>query len=272
MKINKRIFFKLRTIILNLSYCIGTPLGLNKNTLSILCFHSISDNEDRYSVDYVTFKKIIDRIAHKANFMSIEDAISILNRKEMKKPVVVLTIDDGYADVIKILPLVKKYNIPVTIFTLSNPNNANREELRHQGKLLTIKQLKFLHSQGWTVGCHSATHVDFSNLTRARLRKEIVDSKKELEKQLGMHIDYFAYPKGIFNDAIVKTVEKAGYKAAFAVLPSCVNKKSDRWSLPRVVVDATHSIADFPAVYSPTTFFIRRLITPLRIWNIFLST
>lgn len=268
----KHIFFTLRTIILNLTYNIGKMINLNKNTLSILCFHSISNNANRYSIDHDTFTKLIAKIAQKADFINISDAISILKGVEIKKPSVVLTIDDGYADVLGILPTVKKYNIPVTVFALSNPQNVNRQELKHHGKLLTREELKYLQSQGWTIGCHSATHADFSNLSESKIKKEIIDSKKKLEKQLGTTVDYFAYPKGIFNDVIIKAVKNAGYKAAFAVLPSCVNKASNKWYLPRVVIDATHSIADFPAVYSQTAFFIRRIIAPFRLWDIFLST
>lgn len=247
-------------------------INLNKNTLSILCFHSISNNADRYSIDRDTFTKVIAKIAQKADFINISDAISMLKGIEIKKPAVVLTIDDGHTDVLGILPTVKKYNIPVTVFALSNPQNVSRQELEHHGKLLTREQLKYLQSQGWTIGCHSATHADFSNLSESQIKKEIIDSKKELEKQLGITVDYFAYPKGVFNDEIIKAVEKAGYKAAFAILPSCIDMTSSKWSLPRVVIDATHSIADIPAVYSQTTFFIRRIIAPFRIWNILFST
>lgn len=265
----KHIFFTLRTIILNLTYNIGKMINLNKNTLSILCFHSISNNADRYSIDRDTFTKVIAKIAQNASFVSTSDAINMLKGVEVKKTTVVLTIDDGYTDVLGILPTVKKYNIPVTVFALSSPQNANRQELEHDGKLLTWKQLKYLRSQGWTIGCHCATHADFSNLSKSQIKKEIIDSKKKLEKQLGTSVDYFAYPKGIFNDEIIKAVKNAGYKAAFAVSPNCVNKASNKWYLPRVVIDATHSIADFPAVYSQTTFFIRRIIAPFRLWDIF---
>lgn len=268
----KQIFFTLRTIILNLTYSVGKMFNLNKDTLSILCFHSISDHADRYSIDRDTFTKLIAKIAQNASFISISDAINMLEGAKIKKPAVVLTIDDGYADVLKILPVVKKYEIPVTVFVLSRPQNANRKELEHYGKLLTSKQLKYLQAQGWTIGCHSATHADFSNLSKSQIKKEIVDSKKELENKLGATIDYFAYPKGVFNNEIIKAVKNAGYKAAFAVSPNCVNSVSNKWYLPRVIIDATHSIAEFPAVYSQTTLFIRRIITPLRIWNIFLST
>jgi len=48
---------------------------------------------------------------------------------------------------------------------------------------------------------------------------------KELEKNLGFRIDYFAYPKGIYNKKIIDAVKKAGYKGAFAVKEGSLSRK-----------------------------------------------
>lgn len=237
-------------------YTLDSYFGLNKNKITILCYHSISKKRDKYSVDLHLFKKEIEKILRYSKFVSIKDAVE---EKAIGQSVV-LTVDDGYEDVMKILPITQKYKIPVTLFVLSDPKNANRYELSHNGKLLNTKQIKYLISKGWIIGSHSATHANFNKLTAREMEKEIVKSKKVLEQKLGARINYFSYPKGVCDKKIVQAVKKAGYKAAFSVAPSHINEKSDLLALPRVVIDSTYCVSDFPALYSSSTFRLRRLM------------
>ena len=236
---------------------------LDKKTISILCYHSISNDKSIYSVGKKEFEQQMEKIARHAKFVSLSEILEFVEGKEINGPLVSITIDDGYADAVEILPIVKKYNIPVTLFVLSNPQNADRYELDNKQKLLNWEQIKYLHSQGWEIGSHSATHTDFKTLTDEEIEKEVIDSKKTLEKKLGFKINYFAYPKGIYNSKIIEAVKKAGYKGSFAVSPGCISKSSDKWSLPRTIVDKSHSDLDFPAAYSVTTFSARVLFNKL---------
>ena len=49
------------------------------------------------------------------------------------------------------------------------------------------------------------------------MRKEIVDSKKILEKQLGIKVNCLAYPYGNYSQKVRELVKDAGYEAAFTV-------------------------------------------------------
>lgn len=232
--------------------------------LSILCYHGIEEGGNFYSVILREFEKQIEKIRKTARFVNANDALRVLDGIKIKEPSVVLTIDDGYTNVMKILPITQKYKIPVAIFVLSDTKNTNRDELDHNGRLLRFREIKYLHSKGWTIGCHSATHADFNKINKKQLEHEVISSKKTLEENLGFRIDYFAYPKGVFNKQIIGAVKKAGYKAAFAVGPGCIVPASDKWVLPRTIVDSTHTALDFPAVYSQTTFLIRKIVDRLR--------
>lgn len=264
-------FFSLRRDLFNLFYKMGNFVGLNKNVVSILCYHSFSNNPDRYSINLETFARQMQKIAHYASFVSLDDIVESLKGKKLKTPAIALTIDDGFTDVTKILPVTKKYRIPVTLFVLAETKNADREQLQNKHKLLNSQELKHLISQGWTIGCHSATHTDFYSLNKNGFKREVIDAKRMLEKNLGVQVKYFSYPKGVFDEEVVRAVQQAGYEAAFVVSPNCVNRGSNKWLLPRVVVDKTHAIGEFPALYSETTFFLRRITQPLKLWNIFLQ-
>lgn len=260
------LLFAKRNILASL-YQAGRIIGLNKNFVSILCYHGISENSERHSIRKEIFENQIVKISKYVRFISMEEAISLLGGAKVKGRNIVLTFDDGFANLMEIAPLINKYNIKPAVFVLSDPEHADRAELNNQEKLLTIEEIKILRESGWTIGCHSATHANFSSLNREEIKKQIIDSKSRLEGNLGFKIDFFAYPKGIFSYNIINIVKEGGYKAAFSTLPGCVMKKSNRWILPRTVIDNSHHIDDFPAVYSPTNFFIRKITNRFKIWE-----
>jgi hypothetical protein len=50
-------------------------------------------------------------------------------------------------------------------------------------------------------------------------RWQIGESKKKLEEILGMTVDLFAFPYGIYNENLVKLVQQSGYRHAFTCVP-----------------------------------------------------
>ena len=68
-----------------------------------------------------------------------------------------------------------------------------------------------------TIGAHTVNHFNLSKLSQKDLRSEILESKIELEKQLGQPINHFAYPYGKSHHASVREFECAnnlGFKTA----------------------------------------------------------
>jgi hypothetical protein len=69
-----------------------------------------------------------------------------------------------------------------------------------------------------TIASHSMTHPDdLTNLSEEKLTQEVVNSKRLLEKKLGIYIPYFTYPAGKSDERVRKMVAKAGYQAALSM-------------------------------------------------------
>lgn len=241
--------------------------NLDKKILTVLCYHSISDRKDRYSISESNFKKQITKISQNARFISIDEAVDVFSGKKINNPAVVLTIDDGFKDAKKVLPFLKKNKIPAALFVLAEPENANRKELDNDASMFSFSELKSLHKAGWIIGCHSATHMDFSSLKRNEIKREVVNSKRVLEKNLSFKVNYFAYPKGRYSNEIINAVKRAGYKAAFSIDPGSVSENSNKWRLPRLIIDRTHDLSVFPGIYTLPAMLLRRLIDILGIWR-----
>lgn len=68
-----------------------------------------------------------------------------------------------------------------------------------------------------TIGAHTVNHFNLSRLSAEVLRSEILESKIELEEQLGQPISHFAYPYGKSQHASVREFECAndlGFKTS----------------------------------------------------------
>ena len=74
---------------------------------------------------------------------------------------------------------------------------------------LSTLDLKGLKKSGWTVGCHSSSHTDFSKLDSKQIKWEVVNSMKILENELGFKINYFSYPKGRYSKEILSVFLQA---------------------------------------------------------------
>jgi peptidoglycan/xylan/chitin deacetylase (PgdA/CDA1 family) len=139
-----------------------------------------------------------------------------------EKPVL-LSFDDGYAGHYEhVYPLLRKYGYPgvFAIYTSKVGTNVGRSSL-------TWEQLRAMATDPLvTIASHSITHPeDLRGLPNERLRREIVESKRILETELGIAIDYFVYPVGKYDEQVQYWVQLAGYKAALTM-----NDEVDRFA------------------------------------------
>ena len=145
----------------------------------------------------------------------------------------IITINDGFISGYDTAwPILKKYGYPFTMFIYIDYVNSG-------GKSISWDQLGEMRDAGVDIESHTYSHSHLTSpgfgvnaTTKARvekdiqtlgrdgwLHKEIVDSKKVLEQQLGIKVNAFAYPYGTgSNDPHIRQVVKeANYDVAFNV-------------------------------------------------------
>ena len=152
---------------------------------------------------------------------------------------VVITVDDGHNTVYsEMLPLVKEYHIPVTLFiypsAISNASYA-----------LTWNQLRELQRTGlFDIQSHTFWHPNFKR-DRGRMNKtefeesvdmQMIKSKAKLEKELGTKIDMLAWPFGIYDDFLIARASAAGYVAAFTLDHRSTDSSDKIMTLPRYLL------------------------------------
>jgi peptidoglycan/xylan/chitin deacetylase (PgdA/CDA1 family) len=73
-------------------------------------------------------------------------------------------------------------------------------------EMLSVDEMKELHSAGTVIGNHSATHRNLLKCSDAELEAEITGARRRLERALGGPVEYFAYPDGRSNARVRKVV------------------------------------------------------------------
>lgn len=90
------------------------------------------------------------------------------------------------------------------------------------------------------IGAHTLSHARLSSLPEAEQLAEIAASKAQLEERLNRRVSTFSYPHGghaDFTSATARLVREAGFRLACTAYPGLTRTWTDRYRLPRVVVE-----------------------------------
>lgn len=182
-----------------------------------------------------------------------------------------ITFDDGWKGNIDLIPIIEKYNIPITIFVPIDPiisgnfwwefvvNKYNNFDIVEQFKkdpydiflskveslkkdislnrsAITIEELKVLDNHPLIdIQSHSFSHPILTNLSEELLDFELKESKQFLEQFLNKKIQFFSYPNGSLTSREVEYAARY-YKCAFTTVSSYPSKNSDLMQVPRIAL------------------------------------
>lgn len=135
-------------------------------------------------------------------------------------------------DWMKTLPTPSRRHVEQIIRNAS-PNFQPRDSERLQNDLMGWDELKSLDPTLITLGAHSTNHPILANCTPAELIEEIQHCRSLLEKRLDRPVEFFCYPNGDFNPAVMKFAART-YTAAVTTRPGFVRPGVDLHQLPRL--------------------------------------
>ncbi|MBI3877054.1 MAG: polysaccharide deacetylase family protein [Verrucomicrobia bacterium] len=147
-----------------------------------------------------------------------------------------LGLDSGDANTIvewmKTLPLRSRRHVEQVIRN-TTPQFAPTDAMRHRYELMTWDELRSLDPSLITIGGHTVNHPILANSTQEELEFEIRDCRLLLEKELQRPVDFFCYPNGDYNPAVLSCARQH-YRAAVSVRPDFVKPGDDVHQLPRL--------------------------------------
>jgi peptidoglycan/xylan/chitin deacetylase (PgdA/CDA1 family) len=191
-------------------------------TVPVLMYHYLgTPAEAAKEGNFVTRKSFERQLAFLKQFnyrvLTMEEYANIKSgRIKSQGREVFITFDDGHRSFQEqAVPVLKKYNFPAVMFLISD--SVKSGGLPGYQDSLNLKEVRELAKiPGFSFQGHTKTHWHLREMTPEQLDLELRESKKDLEAMLGEPVDYLAYPFGEFNQTVMETAKKAGYRLAFS--------------------------------------------------------
>jgi peptidoglycan/xylan/chitin deacetylase (PgdA/CDA1 family) len=222
----------------------------------VLCYHAISDKwNDPLAIDEVTLRRQLRLLLRSGMTPARADDVLANRRRSFH-----VTFDDAYRNIMTALPVLEELRIPASVFVCTGLARQGRRfsvpELQGRvgdapDELLTMpwKSLRDLAARGIEIGSHSVSHPHLPDLTERELKHELVDSRDEIETEIGRPCRFLAYPYGDHDARVRAAARRAGYIAAYTLRAGWPG--ADRFALPRVDIYRRDGMSRFAVKVSP---------------------
>jgi peptidoglycan/xylan/chitin deacetylase (PgdA/CDA1 family) len=152
-----------------------------------------------------------------------------------------ITFDDGCeTDLLVAAPILGELGFGATFYITTG--------FLGKSGYLTTQQLRELSSRGFQIGCHAMTHAYLSDLDDNGLRREILESKLQLEQLIGKPVEHFSCPGGRYNRRSIEMARTAGYRTLSTSRSRMNSANADRFALGRIPVMRETTLRDFEAL------------------------
>lgn len=203
------------------------------------------------------------------DFVHIDEITDYVKGEPSKhKKMVHFSFDDGWQTNKTLIPIIEKYNVPITIFVPVEPLESgnfwwnyafakykslakveefktydeekfNRElnnikqEIKLEREAVTFEELKEMSKHSLiNIQSHTYNHPILTNVNDKQLDFELCESKKYLSTLLNKEIDTFSYPNGSFGKREENAVSKY-YQCGYTTEEKFVQPGSNLYRIPR---------------------------------------
>ena len=239
-------------------------LLVQRKKITIIAYHDI--NPQIADKHFNILKKRYNIISLKNYLNAKRNAgTKILPQKSL-----IITFDDGNCGNYKLIPILKKYNIPATIFICSGIVGTNRHfwfkgKVDNETREFLMKapdeeRIEKLSSYGFEeekefenrqalsdkeieemkgvvdFQAHTILHPILTNCSLERTEREIIQCKENLKDRYKLDIYAFSYPNGDYSSREIEILKEAGYECAVTIEPGFNSLDTDVYKLKRIAI------------------------------------
>ena len=217
------------------------------------------------------FRRQLSVLLRLYSVVSLRDAVDALEagsvRRLPKRPLVI-TFDDGHLGNYGLLPMLREYGVPATVFVCTGivgtsddfwfdavddserykriPDAARLARLEHEtGASVEVGERKRA-ALSWTelremsslvdAQSHTISHPILPWCEHDKAEREIAGSRVQLAEHLDGDVYAFAYPNGDYSDREIEMLRDAGYSVALTVDAGFNSPQTHRLRLRRLPV------------------------------------
>lgn len=230
------------------------------------------------------------------NIIGLNDYLeAVRSGKRLPDKAVVITFDDGHTSNYALLPVIRRMQIPVTIFLCSSivgtrrhfwfrhnaevkmevealkkvTNDQRLAVLKHYGfsqeedyydtQALTKEQIEEM--EPWVnFQSHTCFHPILPQCDDTTAEQEINESKRQLEGTFGLTINALSYPNGDYSIRDIRLAKAAGYACGITVDSGYNDLHTDLFRLKRFSVNDARSTAELMVKASGCYALLKHLL------------
>ena len=149
------------------------------------------------------------------------------------------------------LPILKKYNQKATFFIATSLVNSYN--------MVSWQNLAEMCKQGMDIQSHTNSHTPLNTLSDKEIEKEFVQSKKLLEKNLDIVVEFLSLPHGNYNLHVESIAKKSGYKNVVTSEPRLYNIKNNTFFIGRINIRSDYSLNYYKSILAENSGIINYL-------------
>ena len=198
---------------------------------TILVYHSFGVRTSM-SISLAAFEAQLDFLEKNGNkIIGIDELVRDLAAGHNPPDgAVVIAIDDGWATVMQAYAVLKRRNLPFTLFLpMAYTANQYCKATLSQADIDTIKSYPKA-----TFADHSFSHSPKLAKSEDFARDDVRKSRERFRQVLGYDTKYFAYPYGAVSEAYTRLLREAGYEYLFVTGDSPVSATTRIQAIPRI--------------------------------------
>jgi len=173
-------------------------------------FNSLCSTLETFGFETITFTDILDYIDY---------------GKTLPEKPVIITSDDGFQDVYtNAFPILKEYDYKMTVFLVTGLIGSSEAD-RHVNEfdidrripirpMLIWPEILEMSSYGCEFLSHTVNHIRLGVASDEEFLYELVQSKEDIETQLGKPVLFFSWPYDNYSVSKQYLLSKAGYRGA----------------------------------------------------------
>jgi peptidoglycan/xylan/chitin deacetylase (PgdA/CDA1 family) len=200
--------------------------------------------------DIPTFRKQMEYLAH--NYIVTKPSKIKSFQPNGNNRLVAITFDDAFQNVIEnAVPILKKLNFSAGFFIPTGnlgqmPRwNMPQDCPDRSEPVMSARQIVQLDKDGFEIFSHSVSHPVLTEVDNDRLKTELEQSKRDLEKIVSHKIVGFACPHGAYDDRVCRAEKEADYEMGFTIEPQLVDRFTDELKIGRTEVSPDYGLTKF---------------------------